>query len=137
MKNFFLFFFLFIVLNIADTEQKINTKEEIDEIVKNIKKISESNYCDIDTLRIKLEIFYLDQYKKNELYSQLINACRRIDKEIFIKVLYTFFKKEIEENKEMTLQVQSENEKTERDNGLALYLCKKFMILIGYDDSYC
>ena len=137
MKNFFLFFFLFIVLNIADTEQKINTKEEIDEIVKNIKEISESNYCDIDTLRIKLEIFYLDQYKKNELYSQLINACRRIDKEIFIKVLYTFFKKEIEENKEMTLQVQSENEKTERDNGLALYLCKKFMILIGYDDSYC
>ena len=132
MKNFFLFFFLFIVLNIADTEQKKFTKEKIDEIVKNIKEISKSNYCDKVTLIKMLEKFGLDEYKKKELYSQLINACRRRDKELFVNVLYEFLKKKIEES-----EILHNPEEDDADNGLASYLCKKFMDLIGYDPSEC
>ena len=146
MKNFLLFFFLFIVLNIADTEQKKFTKEKIDEIVKNIKEISKSNYCDKVTLIKKLEIFDLDEYKKTELYSQLINGCKLEDKEIFIRVFYKFFKKEIEEDAiqnntdQIILKLQRSfaiTEEDDADNGLATYLCEKFMDLIGYDPSEC
>ena len=132
MKNYFLFFFLFIVLNAVSDNEILFTKEKIDEIVKNIQEISKSNYCDKDTLRTKLKIFALNENKTNELYSQLINGCRRRDKELFVNVFYKFFKKEIEES-----EILHAPEEDDADNGLATYLCKKFMDLIGYDQSEC
>ena len=139
MKNIFLFFFLFIILNAAVAEKNDFTKEKIDEIVKNIKNISDSIDCDSDTLEQELEIFGLEEYKKNDLYSQLINACNSSnneDKELFIRTMYEFFKKLIIGNKGRKFLLQQSSESS-TDNGLGTYLCQQIMIILGYDSSDC
>ena len=139
MKNIFLFFFLFIVLNAAVEEKILFTKEKIKEISKNIEIISNTIDCDKDTLEEDLKIFGLDEVKKNNLYSQLINACNSSNnegKELFIRVMYEFFKTEIEEYKKSKLLLSTLS-KNKPENGLATYLCEKFMILIGYEASDC
>ena len=143
MKNIFLFFFMFTTVLNMEIVNKIDfTKEEIDDIVKNIKEILESDYCNKAILKNRLEKFGLDEDKKNDLYSQLINACNSSnneDKELFIRTMYEFFKKEIEGD---TLGKSQDNggrrsADTKPDNGLGTYLCEKFMILLGYDSSDC
>ena len=102
-----------------------------------------------------LKIFGFDEDKKNKLYSQLINACKGTDIELYISVFYNFFKTEIEENVQNEQNEQNEqseqNEEDKQiiykrskdqlddkpDNGLSTYLCEKFMILIGYEASDC
>ena len=137
MKNIFLFFFLFIVLNIEDTEQKRYTRGKIDEIVKNIEIISNTIDCDTDTLEQELKIFGLDENKKNELCSQLINVCnlsKNEDKELFIRAMYEYFKSELKENE---IHSPRRSQEPKPENGLSTYLCKKIMILLGYDSFEC
>ncbi len=143
MKNIFLFFFLFITLNAAVKKNDF-TKEKIDDTVKIIKEISKYNYCDKNILRNKIQKFDLEPYTKNKLHSQLINVCndssKKKDKELFIRTIYIFLKKEIEVYEEEILtkeEIDEDYKDTNPDNGLGTYLCKKIMIFLGYDSSEC
>ena len=135
MKKIFLFFYLFIVLNASVVKQKI-TKEKIKEISKKIEIISKNLDCDEGTFEKYLKIFGLNESKTNKLNSHLINACKynfnNEDKGLLIRVITEFFESEFGVDKLRSIPTRDYPE-----NGLATYLCEKFMILIGYEASDC
>ena len=138
MKNILLFFFIFTIVLNMKIEKTFNfTEEKIDEILKNIKIIEDSNFCDKVTLKQKLKNFGLEQNKINQLYLQLINVCnfsKNGDKELFIRVIYEFLKKENnprKNNVNVRRRTMNFMKKTK------IYLCKGIMNIIDYDPSEC